>query len=517
MKKENVKVQSNKKEKKIKKSTARKRMPVILFGVIIMIALGVGALFLLGKGKGGLGGTKGEPEQGLMSQMPGGNESAASNIVGNLSDLQGKMVAAYGVVSVGSKEESFPIENAEGSLVIEEVYVATGNTVSSETKLVKFTQSSLDAMEKELEDAYREAELAYRAGVIEYEQSKIQLEYERDMALLEGEQAQAVYESTISSLDSSVKRASEQLTETKTQISEYKAALNNNTYYKEVEACQALYDENLELLKKYMEQWGVSWQQVTAKGGATPGNFRTEQDQYQYILRNLYSVLESNEKALSEAKSAYEDAVANANLELQTLEISLPELEKTYAEAEQSYETMLLQANLTKETSLAEAQTAEKTYEAGLEKAQAEYDSLEDAYELAKEDLEAFRTRIVDGVYYAETEGELMRFNLRAGQRISSSDRVFTVRDTTNLTVTVSVAQEDIAKVAVGDSAIMQNTDGGIYQGVVESVNPVSSSSSQSSVSYNVTVKITSGAENAQNSETVTVYFGLGGLMGIYE
>ena len=41
------------------------------------------------------------------------------------------------------------------------------------------------------------------------------------------------------------------------------------------------------------------------------------------------------------------------------------------------------------------AAVAEKTYEAGLEKAQAKLDNLEDAYLLAKEDLEALEDMIV--------------------------------------------------------------------------------------------------------------------------
>ncbi len=491
-------------EKKEKQKSRKKCYLIVGIVAVVVIVGAVAGYLLLGKG----GWSAGKEGASQLGQMMGAGQSEIQ---------QGQVVSAYGIVSIGSEEETFPIEGATTSLVIEEVYVSSGDTITSETKLVKFTQSSLDAMEKELQDLYQAADLSYRAGLIELEQSKIQLEYERDMSLLEGEQAQEVYEETLNSLDSSVDRTKEQLDQAKEELSQYKEALANDTYYKEVETCQALYDENLALLKKYMDQWGVTWQQVTSKGGANPGNFRNEQEQYQYVLRNLYSVLESNLKDLEEAQTAYEDAVANANLEIQTLELSLPELEKAYLEAKQSYESRVLQANLTKETSLAEAQTAEKTYEAGLEKAEAEFDSLADAYELAKEDLEAFQTRIVDGCYYPEAEGELMRLSLRTGQSVSAASRVFTVRNTEELTVTVSVAQEYISLIVVGDSVIIQNSDNGIYQGVVASINPISTSTSQSSVNYSVTVEITDGAESATNNETVTVYFGLGGRTGNHE
>ena len=56
------------------------------------------------------------------------------------------------------------------------------------------------------------------------------------------------------------------------------------------------------------------------------------------------------------------------------------------------------------------------------------------------------------------------------------------------VTVTASVSQEDIASIEVGEEAVVVVSESGTYEGVVESINPISNSSSRSNVSYSVVV-----------------------------
>ena len=80
--------------------------------------------------------------------------------------------------------------------------------------------------------------------------------------------------------------------------------------------------------------------------------------------------------------------------------------------------------------------------------------------------------------------------------------------------MTVSVDQADIAKLTVGDSAYVQSSGNGGFTGVITAIDPVSSSDSRTSVTYSVTVKITTEDEENENSslsvnESVTVIFGM--------
>lgn len=185
-------------------------------------------------------------------------------------------------------------------------------------KDLKLTEESIAEARKELEKTLTEAELACRAGVIEYEQNKITAQYDYQSSLLAGEQASEVYQETIEGLTDSVTKAEEELADAKEQIEEYSSYVNDNSYrsYFKVDEYQALYDENLQVLKDKMEEWGVSWEQVTGSGG-TPGRRRRLFLCFHFILSVSGPV--QNEKDLEQAQSDYEDAVANAAFELLTL------------------------------------------------------------------------------------------------------------------------------------------------------------------------------------------------------
>ena len=100
---------------------------------------------------------------------------------------------------------------------------------------------------------------------------------------------------------------------------------------------------------------------------------------------------------------------------------------------------------------------------------------------------------------------------MRAEQALTSDAVVFVYSNPKELTVTVSVDQSDITKLTVGDSAYVQSSAGSGYTGVITAIDPVSSSSSRTSVTYSVTVQI--NVEDEEDSlsanESVTVVFGM--------
>lgn len=184
-----------------------------------------------------------------------------------------EMTVASGVTGVGVTEEIFEVEELTAGLEIEEVYISAEDVVEKGSKVLKLSETSIAEAREELEKTGREAELAYRAGKIEYEQSKITLEYDRDSKVLSGKQAEAVYDATLSGLQDSVDKAREELQEAEEEIAEYQSYVNDQSYksYFKVDEYQAAYDETLEALKDRMEDWGVSWSQVTGAGGANAG------------------------------------------------------------------------------------------------------------------------------------------------------------------------------------------------------------------------------------------------------
>ena len=433
------------------------------------------------------------------------------------------MIAASGVTNVGITEETFDVENLTTVLEIEEVYAASGEEVTAGDKILKLTEDSVEEARKELERALEDAELAYRTGAIEYEQNLITAEYTRDSAILTGQQAKEVYDETVASLQSAVTRAEEELQDAEDDIAEYESYVNDGSYksYFRVDEYQAIYDENLKALTDKMDEWGISWSQVTGSGGGSTqlsvdvsGNNAQPQSggtSNASILASLYSILEQNLKDLEEAEDKYEDALTNAAFELQTLQLKLSSLQQAVTEAKEDYEIQLAQAKLTYETSLSGAERAESDYNTTVEKAKSDLAALKSTYEDAKENLELFESSVGDGYFYASEDGTILRTMVRAEQALTSDAVVFVYSNPKELTVTVSVDQSDITKLTVGDSAYVQSSAGSGYTGVITAIDPVSSSSSRTSVTYSVTVQI--NVEDEEDSlsanESVTVVFGM--------
>ena len=449
-----------------------------------------------------------------------GNQSEFS-MPGNMAGLTftEDMTAASGVTNVGITEETFDVENLTAELEIEEVYVASGEEVTAGDKILKLTEDSVEEARKELERALEDAELAYRTGAIEHEQNLITAEYTRDSAILTGQQAKDVYDETVASLQSAVTRAEEELQDAEDDIAEYESYVNDGSYksYFKVDEYQAIYDENLKALTDKMDEWGISWSQVTGGGGSVQigggagANMQSGGTSNANILASLYSILEQNLKDLEEAEDKYEDALTNAAFELQTLQLKLSSLQQAVTEAKEDYEIQLAQAKLTYETSLSGAERAESDYNTTVEKAKSDLAALKSTYEDAKENLELFESSVGDGYFYASEDGTILRTMVRAEQALTSDAVVFVYSNPKELTVTVSVDQSDITKLTVGDSAYVQSSAGSGYTGVITAIDPVSSSSSRTSVTYSVTVQI--NVEDEEDSlsanESVTVVFGM--------
>ena len=481
-------------EEKKKKKKRKKIKVIVLSSVIVLIAAGVG-IFIYFRNK-----TSGA-QQGFAGFGNRNNPASTFQVTGD-------MVAASGVINVGTESDDLDVELTT-SLKVEEVYVSSGDEITEGTPILKINEDDIAAAKKELESELKSAELAYRTGAIEYQKNLITAKYDYDSAVLAGDQAKAVYTATIDSLKDSVQKAQDSLDDAEEQIAEYESYVTNDTYreYFGVDATTATYNEHLELLKKRIEEWGVSWNEVTGRGN---GSLATEHDQYVYVLQKLYSVLEKDAEAMTTAQNKYDEAVSDAALNLQTLQFSLASLKQALAEAKESYEIKSAEAKLTYETSLYNAEHAESNYNTNLEKIEADYEKLKDAYEDAKANLEAFETLIGDGTFYASGSGSVLRVMARAGQSISGQSTILSYSDTTEMTVTLSVDQKDIAKLNVGDEAyLVSSSDKATYEGKITSINPVTSSESRTDVTYNVTVEVTGDTKGLISNETVTVIFGI--------
>ncbi len=166
-------------------------------------------------------------------------------------------------------------------------------------------------------------------------------------------------------------------------------------------------------------------------------------------------------------------------------------------EAKQKYEEAMLKYN-----------NAGSLYEIDTYDLDTEIDNAQETLDEAQEALTNFQALIGDGVIYAQYTGTITAVGYAAGDLLSSSTDVAAFKDADDVTMTVSVSQEDISVVKVGDTVEISLTayEDKTYEGQVKAVD-TSASSGTSTVSYNVTVVFTGDTNDVYQDMTGNVTF----------
>lgn len=230
-----------------------------------------------------------------------------------------------------------------------------------------------------------------------------------------------------------------------------------------------------------------------------------------WILKTVTLLEEEYEEAKSEYEQAQEDyqtEIETAWLKLQKLENQLESAREDYTDTALKYQKESLSAKTAYETAVAKGKTAESDYKTQLTEIEDSLERLKDEKDEADENLALFEELVGDGYLYTENAGTVLMIRAQEGQVLTGGEIIFAYSDDESLTVSVSVSQEDIAKLTVGEKAHIMFDEQGTYEGVIETINPVSSSDSRTSVTYTVIVAIDGDVSELSANLTATVIFG---------
>lgn len=222
------------------------------------------------------------------------------------------------------------------------------------------------------------------------------------------------------------------------------------------------------------------------------------------LEQEMEEAKENYEKALE----SYEDEVNSAELNLQKLFNQLETAREDYTDADVTYQKELLSAKTTYETAAAKGKTAQNDYDTQLASLEDSLDRLQDAKEEAESNLALFEELVGDGYLYTEEAGTVLMLTAQEGQTLVGGSMVMAYSNPKEISVSVSVNQDDIAKLYVGESANVTISEHGSYNGVIEMINPVSSSDSRTSVAYSVTVRLEGDVSGLEQNLTANVVFG---------
>ncbi len=436
--------------------------------------------------------------------------------------LEGEVIAAAGTISAGLAEMRLELDFLETDLVVEEVCVSASDEVLAGTKLLKITDSSLREAARELERASMDASLAYRQGVIDCEYDRLDAENTWMKSQIASEFAQTVYEDTIAKAELEVKKAEQAVTEAQELVEEYTAALEEDAYYieYEIEEKKAAYEKHMSLFFEKLDAYGYELKDdgdddpntfdiVRQKGDGAdkPGD---DDDGEATVLQLLKSEYQENKEKYDQALKDYEAATKRASAGIDAARDNLLLCQLTWQESQIALEETKVKAQAVYDLCVIQGEKAQTVYETEKKSLEEALEALANEKEEAEENHTLFMETVGDGYLYAENPGTVLMIQAAKHRSLSKDGVLMACSDTDAVQVTVSVAQTDIVRITVGDTAAIVTEGYPACTGVVTELNPVSLSDSRTAVSYQALVEPEQGSDLPLN-HTAYVYFGITG------
>lgn len=225
---------------------------------------------------------------------------------------------------------------------------------------------------------------------------------------------------------------------------------------------------------------------------------KTAQETYDATITSLENAVTDLEEELQESSEAiaeYEDELASGydvEDDLEDEQLNYSTIEANLQIAENNLATGTIEAKQVYENAMTNYQYAEQLYEIDTDGLEDDLEDARDVLQEAEEALASFEELIGTGMVYAEYEGTVLSAGCSEGDTLSDEMTIVTFADTENVTMAVSVSQEDISQISVGDTVSVELTayKNEVFDGEVSSI-ATSSTAGSSTVNYEVTVRLT--------------------------
>lgn len=367
--------------------------------------------------------------------------------------------------------------SSEEELVVKKVCVSTGQNVKKGDTLLTLTKSSVESAKKSYQENYDAARVAYNEAKTTRDAAKVSAEYEYKQRIATGKSALATYKATIASLEANV--------------SSTKAA-----YQKAQNGIKTLPTQIASLKKKIakaksasgaMESVNNTTQQSSSN--TTTGTNTTSSTQSSSTITQLTQELTQLQTQLSEYRS------------------NLTSLKSQYTSAKKALKTGKITAKQTYEESRIEAKNAKALYTVALSSVNDDVDTAKETYDQTKEELEAFNAFTKNNEVTAKYTGKLTSVGYSKGDSLNSSTAIAAYVDTDGVNITVSVAQDDVSNIKLGDNVniYLSAYEDELFEGTVTSIS--STSTGDTTVSYPVVVTLSGDVSKVYDGMSSEVTF----------
>ena len=399
----------------------------------------------------------------------GGMSASGGGAQGGL-DMFGQIFNMGGSSSNSSSDDS--------TLTVAEVVVSVGQQVCEGDPLYLLEEDSVTELEEELQSNVEKAKADLEAVEADQTLSRQQAKYTYDSSTAYSSYIDTEYSTTLQELQNTADSAESTLEQAKSSLEDYQAQLTEIT---------AAYEDAEQLLDNC--QYSLN--------GTDPAD-----DTYGYVyFAQLTEQAQSTVDSLEQQKEELEQKVEQAEENVTTAE-------NAYNKAKRELAQGKLTATETKQLRTLAYNTAQETYDIALGYLAQDLADQQDTYDETLEKWNEFSTYIDGNAVCAKYNGVITSVELEAGDKISTGTSLVTLYDMDEVTMTVTVDEDDMTDISLGSAANVALTayPEDLFTAKVTAIGDAASDSS-GNITYDVTVTLEGDVSGLFQSMTGDVTF----------
>ncbi len=372
-------------------------------------------------------------------------------------------VTETGTASIGTESV---ICNLNGA-IINEVNIKAGQSVKTGDAIATLTTDSVDTAIQTLDLAYTQAENKLSQAEAAQATGKVSAKTTYNTSKAKSDNAQTTYNNTISSLQDAVTSAT----------NSYNSCVGTINYY-----TAKLAGLDTSTLQATKEAADAALQAVTSSDPNYPA------------LKQAADIADEN-------YSGYAALVAQQQ--------QLSSLENKLKSAQDALTSGTVTAKAQYDNDKASGSSASTIYNNTLAALQSDVDSATLSVTTAKQALDKVSQYKTDPTIYATIDGLVNSVSVAAGDTLSNNAVIASIADNTSADVIVSVTQDDISSLSVGQTAEVSLTSFSdtTFEGTIDSITITPAREASSTVSYSITVKLSGDVSKIYDGMTGNVTF----------
>ena len=416
--------------------------------------------------QGSMGSMSGMGGMGIMGGMSAGGSQAS----GGMDPFSQAMNLA------GSN--SFTKSGDSSSLTVKEVCVSVGQEIKKGDVLYVLEEDTVQQLKETLESDVEKAKADLDMIYADQKTSKqnAQTTYEESIAY--GDYMQTEYNETVAELQDTVQEAKDTLAQAKENLAEY----------------QALYEETKTAYDKAA--------QVLTNCEYSRDN--TDKNSSVYLYVYYFQLTQQAESTATQLESKLEQLESR----IESAQKNVTRAQKSLNQANRRLEQGKLEANETLQLRQLAYDTAQETYDITIAYLDAEVKEQEKTYAEAKEKWESFAAYIDGYNLCSQYDGTVTSVELAVGDSVDTDSLLVTINTRTNVTMTVTVDEDDMEGIAVGSRAnvVLTAFPDEVFEATVTEISEAQSDRS-GNVTYEVTATLSGDVNMLYQSMTGEITF----------